>query len=42
MDPIDPGGGRVPTVDTPFGRLANVICFDADFPVLMRQADDVD
>ncbi|GAA1016290.1 apolipoprotein N-acyltransferase [Acrocarpospora pleiomorpha] len=42
MDPIDPGNGRVPTADTPFGRLANVICFDADFPALMRQAADVD
>jgi apolipoprotein N-acyltransferase len=42
MDPFDPGDGRVPTADTPFGRLSNVICFDADFPALMRQADDVD
>ncbi|MEV4399178.1 nitrilase-related carbon-nitrogen hydrolase [Nonomuraea sp. NPDC049607] len=42
MDPFDPGDGRVPTADTPFGRLANVICFDADFPALMRQAADVD
>jgi apolipoprotein N-acyltransferase len=24
-------------VQTPFGRLATVICFDADFPALMRQ-----
>ncbi|MGW0803366.1 apolipoprotein N-acyltransferase [Nonomuraea sp. NPDC002799] len=42
MDRIDPGDGRVPTADTPFGRLANVICFDADFPGLMRQAREVD
>jgi apolipoprotein N-acyltransferase len=33
-----PGPGVVPTVDTPYGRLATVICFDASFPGLVRQA----
>lgn len=33
-----PGPGIVPTVDTPYGRLATVICFDASFPGLVRQA----
>jgi len=33
-----PGSGGVPTTDTPYGRLATVICFDADFPALVRQA----
>ena len=32
------GPGLVPTVSTPYGRLATVICFDADFPILVRQA----
>ena len=32
------GPGIVPTVDTPYGRLATVICFDASFPQLVRQA----
>lgn len=32
------GDGRIRTVDTPFGRLAVVICFDADFPMLVRRA----
>ncbi|GAC1347952.1 MAG: apolipoprotein N-acyltransferase [Ktedonobacteraceae bacterium] len=32
------GDGKVPLVDTPYGRLATVICFDADFPATMRQA----
>jgi apolipoprotein N-acyltransferase len=32
------GPGIVPTVDTPYGRLATVICFDASFPNLVRQA----
>lgn len=33
-----PGGGVIPVVETPYGRLATVICFDADFPALLRQA----
>jgi apolipoprotein N-acyltransferase len=32
-------GPRVlPMVDTPYGRLATLICYDADFPELARQA----
>lgn len=42
LDELEPGDGQVPTADTPFGRLATVICFDADFPTLMRQATGVD
>jgi apolipoprotein N-acyltransferase len=37
-DGNQPGPGLVPTVDTPYGRLATVICFDADIPQLVRQA----
>ena len=33
-----PGDGKVPLVDSPYGRLANVICFDADYPGTVRQA----
>jgi apolipoprotein N-acyltransferase len=33
-----PGPGIVPVVETPYGRLATVICFDADFPALVRPA----
>jgi len=32
------GDGRVPVVGTPDGRMAGVICFDADFPEFTRQA----
>jgi apolipoprotein N-acyltransferase len=32
-----PGAGIVPITDTPFGRIASVICFDMDFPRLVRQ-----
>jgi apolipoprotein N-acyltransferase len=37
-DPEPAGDGLVPTVQTPYGRLSNVICFDADFPSTLRQA----
>jgi apolipoprotein N-acyltransferase len=37
-DPFPPGDGLVPTIQTPYGRLSNVICFDADFPGTLRQA----
>jgi len=37
-----PGPGVVPVVDTPYGRLATVICYDADFPALVRQAGRAD
>lgn len=36
-----PGDGKVPVVQTPFGRVANVICYDADFPAQMRADADI-
>jgi apolipoprotein N-acyltransferase len=38
QDHLIPGAGLVPTVDTPYGRISNVICFDGNFPALLRQA----
>jgi apolipoprotein N-acyltransferase len=32
------GDGRLRTQDSPFGRIASAICYDADFPGLIRQA----
>ncbi|MFL5657183.1 MAG: nitrilase-related carbon-nitrogen hydrolase, partial [Ktedonobacteraceae bacterium] len=32
------GDGKVPLVESPYGRLAGVICFDLDYPGTMRQA----
>lgn len=32
------GDGLLPVLDTPFGRITGMICFDADFPALARQA----
>jgi len=40
MEPMTPGPGNVPTTDSPYGRLATVICYDADFRGLTRQAAD--
>jgi len=32
------GDGRLPTLATPYGRLAGAICYDMDFPALVRPA----
>ena len=37
-EPVPPGDGQVPTVQTPYGRLSNVICADGQFPGTLRQA----
>ncbi|WP_344307200.1 nitrilase-related carbon-nitrogen hydrolase [Fodinicola feengrottensis] len=36
LEDFPAGDGKVPVASTPFGRLANVICFDADFPGTLR------
>jgi apolipoprotein N-acyltransferase len=41
MEMFPPGNGIVPVVQTPYGRLANVICFDADFQSLLRVPADL-
>jgi apolipoprotein N-acyltransferase len=35
---VVPGVDSVPTVQTPYGSLSNVVCFDGDFQGTMRQA----
>jgi apolipoprotein N-acyltransferase len=30
--------GRIKSVETPFGKVAGVVCFDMDFPGLLKQA----
>lgn len=32
------GDGRLRTLDTPYGRLSSIICYDADFPQSLAQA----
>lgn len=36
------GSGKLQTVDTPYGRLSAIICWDADFPNVLRQAGQQD
>ncbi|PRX92142.1 nitrilase-related carbon-nitrogen hydrolase [Allonocardiopsis opalescens] len=38
LEPYRAGDGVVPVHDGPFGRLSGIICYDADFPDLSRQA----
>jgi len=33
-----PSDGKLREIDTPYGRLSSVICFDGDFPQLLAQA----
>jgi len=33
-----PGDGRLRALDTPYGRISSIICFDGDFPQLLAQA----
>ena len=41
MEPVKPRHMPAPTARTPFGRLTNIICFDADFPAQSRVDADV-
>jgi apolipoprotein N-acyltransferase len=41
LEPVPPGRLPAPIAETPFGRLTNVICFDADFPAQARVNADV-
>lgn len=41
MEPYRAGDGRVPVARTPYGRLASVICYDADFPDQARVHADI-
>jgi len=34
------GSGELQTVETPYGKLSAVICWDADFPATIRQAGE--
>ncbi len=38
VEPSIQGDGMIPVIDTEYGRIAISICYDADFPYLMRQA----
>lgn len=38
VEPSFPGDGMIPVIETPYGRIAQAICYDLDFPGMMRQA----
>jgi len=37
VDPSIPGDGIIDVIETPVGNFSPIICYDADFPVMMRQ-----
>ena len=39
-EPVVRGDGEILTLDTPYGKIAAAICFDMDFPNLIRQAGE--
>ncbi len=41
MEPVAPFANAPPLEHTPFGKLSNIICFDADFPALARIDADI-
>lgn len=41
LEPVTPFRNAAPVVETPFGRLSNVICYDADFPSLARTSANI-
>ncbi|MGV8997887.1 MAG: nitrilase-related carbon-nitrogen hydrolase [Parvibaculaceae bacterium] len=41
LETYTPGDGHVPVIDTPYGRIASVICYDADFPSTTRAGTDI-
>jgi apolipoprotein N-acyltransferase len=38
VDGIAPGDGILRTVDTPYGTLSGIVCYDGDFPMIVKQA----
>ena len=38
LEPIVPGEGGIPILDTSYGKIASIICADLDYPSLVHQA----
>jgi len=38
LEPIPPGEGKIPVIETLYGKIASVICADLDYPSLIHQA----
>ncbi len=41
LESYTPGSAPVPVVDTPYGRLSTIICYDADFPATAAVDTDI-
>ena len=37
VEPVLPGDGNIPVIDSPYGGLSPIICYDADHPQLIKQ-----
>lgn len=37
VEPSVPGDGVIPVFETPYGKISTAICYDADFPAMLRQ-----
>lgn len=40
VEPSFPGDGKIPVIETPYGNLSPIICYDADHPSLIAQVQD--
>lgn len=42
VEPSFPGDGTIPVIESSFGKLSPVICYDADHPQLMAQTSSIE
>jgi len=42
VEPSFPGDGTIPIIETPYGKLSPIICYDADHPQLIAQVSDTE
>ncbi|MEM7371893.1 MAG: nitrilase-related carbon-nitrogen hydrolase [Bacteroidota bacterium] len=42
LEPSVPGDGKLAVFATPHGKISPAICYDADFPAMMRQLSELD
>ncbi len=40
VEPSFPGDGTIPVIETPYGNLSPIICYDADHPQLIQQVSN--
>lgn len=42
LEPSVPGDGQLHVFDTPYGKISPAICYDADFPSMLRQLSQLE